>query len=160
MDLSQPIEQTLSTHQLNAQEKNIRLLKTLDPDLPLVFANYDLLTQLLANLLGNALKFTPSGGSVEISAQEITCDKQPKVRLAVRDTGIGIDLEDQQKIFDRFFRVENKVHTLEGTGLGLSIVSNIAEKHNSKVQLSSIPGAGTTFWIDLEPYGEISNSTP
>ena len=65
------------------------------------------------------------------------------------DTGIGIDPEDQQAIFDRFFRVENRVHTLEGTGLGLSIVRNIIEKHQSQVHLVSEVGVGTTFWFDL-----------
>jgi two-component system sensor histidine kinase NblS len=69
--------------------------------------------------------------------------------VAVADTGIGIAPEDQQAIFDRFFRVENRVHTLEGTGLGLSIVKNIIEKHNSQVHLDSEVGVGTTFWFDL-----------
>jgi two-component system sensor histidine kinase NblS len=67
----------------------------------------------------------------------------------VSDTGIGIAPEDQEAIFDRFFRVENRVHTLEGTGLGLSIVKNIIEKHNSQVHLISEVGIGTTFWFDL-----------
>jgi two-component system, OmpR family, sensor histidine kinase NblS len=76
------------------------------------------------------------------------------VRIEVADTGIGIDPEDQQAIFDRFFRVENRVHTLEGTGLGLSIVRNIIEKHHSEVHLVSEVGTGTTFWFDLAIYQE------
>ncbi|MFM7383322.1 MAG: sensor histidine kinase, partial [Microcystaceae cyanobacterium] len=71
------------------------------------------------------------------------------VRVEVSDTGIGIEAEDQAAIFDRFFRVENRVHTLEGTGLGLSIVRNIIEKHHSQVHLVSELGVGTTFWFDL-----------
>ena len=59
------------------------------------------------------------------------------MRIEISDTGIGIDPEDQQAIFDRFFRVENRVHTLEGTGLGLSIVRNIIEKHHTKIHLIS-----------------------
>ncbi|MDL5052270.1 ATP-binding protein, partial [Oscillatoria laete-virens NRMC-F 0139] len=76
------------------------------------------------------------------------------VRIEVSDTGIGIDAEDQEAIFDRFFRVENRVHTLEGTGLGLSIVRNIIEKHHSRVQLVSEVGVGTTFWFDLAVFQE------
>ena len=72
-----------------------------------------------------------------------------KVRIEISDTGIGIDSEDQNMVFDRFVRVENRVHTLEGTGLGLSIVRNIVEKHHSKVYLVSEVGIGTTFWFDL-----------
>lgn len=154
LDLSQPVEQTLGAYQLNALEKRITLIKSLDPNLPLVIANYDLINQLIANLVGNALKFTLEGGSIEVGAVALCVDGTPKIRLSVRDTGIGIAREDQARIFERFFRVENRVHTLEGTGLGLSIVSNIAEKHNTKVGLSSELGEGTTFWIDLEPYQE------
>ena len=74
------------------------------------------------------------------------------VRVEVIDTGIGIDPEDRQAIFDRFFRVDNRVHTLEGTGLGLSIVQNIIEKHHSQVHIISAVGVGTTFWFDLAIY--------
>lgn len=84
-------------------------------------------------------------------------DDSPRlVRVEVADTGIGIDHEDQDAIFDRFFRVENRVHTLEGTGLGLSIVRNIVEKHQSKVHLVSEVGKGTTFWFDLKVFQEKS----
>lgn len=84
------------------------------------------------------------------------------VRVEVADTGIGIDPEDQEAIFDRFFRVENRVHTLEGTGLGLSIVRNIIEKHRSRVHLISEVGVGTTFWFDLMVHREeaIVNAVP
>ncbi|NEP77212.1 MAG: HAMP domain-containing protein [Okeania sp. SIO3B3] len=78
---------------------------------------------------------------------EPSCQKF--VRIEVSDTGSGIEPEDQEAIFERFFRVENRVHTLEGTGLGLSIVRNIMDKHHSKVQLVSELGVGTTFWFDL-----------
>ena len=74
------------------------------------------------------------------------------VRIEISDTGIGIDPEDQEAIFERFFRVENRVHTLEGTGLGLSIVRNIIEKHHSQVHLVSEVGVGTTFWFDLDVF--------
>jgi two-component system sensor histidine kinase NblS len=78
-----------------------------------------------------------------------------QVRIAVEDTGIGIDLKDQQRIFDRFFRVENSVHTLEGTGLGLSIVRNIIEKHHSTIHLRSELGKGSCFWFELGAYSDV-----
>lgn len=79
-----------------------------------------------------------------------------RVRIEISDTGIGIDPEDQEAIFDRFFRVENRVHTLEGTGLGLSIVKNIIDKHNSRIHLISEVGIGTTFWFELN----VAQGTP
>lgn len=158
VDLAQAIEQTLRTYQLNAKDKGVELLQEVAPNLPLVMGNYDLLVQVFGNLIGNALKFTKAGGKVAIRAYQL--DFKPShtqslpVRIEISDTGIGIATEDQHSIFERFFRVENRVHTLEGTGLGLSIVRNIIDRHHSKVHLVSEVGIGTTFWFDLAPFEE------
>jgi two-component system, OmpR family, sensor histidine kinase NblS len=165
VDIGSVVEQTLRTYQLNAKDKGIELEQKVEPCLPPVMSNYDLLLQVLTNLVGNALKFTKSGGKVTILASKAPSDSdssasEDRIRIAVRDTGIGIALEDKHAIFDRFFRVENRVHTLEGTGLGLSIVKNIVEKHNSKIDIESEVGVGTTFWFDLEIYRETKDLTP
>ncbi len=154
VDLAQAVEQTLRIYQLNARDKGIELVQEVACDLPPVVGHYDLLLQVFTNLVGNALKFTQSGGRVAIRAYPHfdTLNSQQKlgqVRIEVSDTGMGIATEHQEKIFGRFFRVENRVHTLEGTGLGLSIVRNIIEKHHSNVNLVSEVGVGTTFWFDL-----------
>ncbi|MEH2174322.1 two-component system sensor histidine kinase NblS [Nostoc sp.] len=158
VDLAQAIEQTLRTYQLNAKDKGVELVQEVAPSLPLVLGNYDLLVQVFGNLIGNALKFTKAGGKVAIRAYQL--DFKPShtesapVRIEISDTGIGIATEDQHSIFERFFRVENRVHTLEGTGLGLSIVRNIIDRHRSKVHLVSEVGIGTTFWFDLAIFEE------
>jgi two-component system, OmpR family, sensor histidine kinase NblS len=156
VELERSIEQTLRTYQLNAKDKEIEICQDIEPELPSVLGNYDLILQILANLVGNALKFTKSGGKVTIRAHRVPLTAEPGedstsavVRVEIVDTGIGIDPEDQRTIFDRFFRVENRVHTLEGTGLGLSIVQNIIEKHHSQIHITSAVGVGTTFWFDL-----------
>ncbi|NEO69054.1 two-component system sensor histidine kinase NblS [Moorena sp. SIO3H5] len=154
-DIVRPIEQTLRTYQLNARDQTIELAQEIQPDLPPVMGHYDLLLQVLANLVGNSLKFTQPGGRVVIRAYQLEPELnhqegKGRVRIEISDTGIGIAPEDQKAIFDRFFRVENRVHTLEGTGLGLSIVRNIIERHHSRVNLVSEVGVGTTFWFDLE----------
>ena len=73
----------------------------------------------------------------------------PKLRVEIADTGCGISRADQERIFDRFYRVENAVHTEVGTGLGLSIVRGILEKHGAQVSMVSELDVGTTFWFDL-----------
>jgi two-component system sensor histidine kinase NblS len=147
VDIPQIVEQTSRTYQLNARDKGIELSLEVERNIPTVIGHYDLLLQVMTNLIGNALKFTESGGKVMVRAY-LTPNEQ--VRIEIADTGIGIDVEDQEAIFDRFYRVENRVHTLEGTGLGLSIVKNIIEKHYSKIYLISEVGIGTTFWFDLD----------
>lgn len=163
VDIAQPIEQTLRTYQLNARDKGIELVQEIEPDLPPVLGHYDLLLQVFANLVGNGLKFTEPGGRVAIRAYLLESvfhspNETRYVRIEISDTGIGIDPEDQEAIFERFFRVENRVHTLEGTGLGLSIVRNIIEKHHSQVHLVSEVGIGTTFWFDLDVFEEKKTS--
>ncbi|CAN5685920.1 ATP-binding protein [soil metagenome] len=155
VEVHQPIDQVLRTYQLNARDKQITLEKDIEDQLPASLGNYDLLLQVFGNLVGNALKFTPAGGHVVIRAYRapsINPQLIQNVRIEIGDTGLGIDKEDQAAIFDRFFRVENRVHTLEGTGLGLSIVKNIMDRHNSQINLVSEVGVGTTFWFDLPVY--------
>ncbi|ESA34706.1 multi-sensor signal transduction histidine kinase [Leptolyngbya sp. Heron Island J] len=164
LDIHQPIEQTLRTYQLNAKDKGIELIQEIEEGLPPVLGNYDLMLQVFGNLVGNGLKFSTAGGCVAIRAYRAPStvehlDFAGNVRIEISDTGIGIGPEDQEAIFDRFYRVENRVHTLEGTGLGLSIVKNIIAKHSSKMYLVSEVGLGTTFWFDLAVY-EAPHSTP
>ncbi|MGH2414759.1 MAG: sensor histidine kinase, partial [Microcystaceae cyanobacterium] len=161
VDIHQLIEQTLRTYQLSAKDKELELSQDIEPNLPPVLGHYDLLLQVLTNLVGNSLKFTGAGGCIAIRAYQLPYNhNEPQQKLSMRievsDTGIGIDPEDQTAIFERFFRVENRVHTLEGTGLGLSIVKNIIEKHHSTVHLISEVGLGTTFWFDLDVYQEVA----
>jgi two-component system, OmpR family, sensor histidine kinase NblS len=159
IDLSETIEQTVRTYKLNASSKGVELLHEISPDLDRIWGNYDLILQVLYNLVGNALKFTETGGKVTIRIypwQDQTTTQPHRVvnyvRVEVEDTGYGIPAEDCDRIFDRFYRVEDKVHTLEGTGLGLSIVRNIIEKHHSEIHIKSEVGVGSTFWFDLSVY--------
>ena len=163
MDLRPALEQTLRNYRLNAFDKGVRLLCEVEPTLPRVQANFDLLLQVLDNLVGNALKFTPSGGLVclrsylwpdscpvpNLGASADLTSRMPRLRVEVSDTGCGMNELDQAKIFGRFYRAENTVHTEQGTGLGLAIVRNIMEKQGSVPKLVSKPGVGTTFWFEL-----------
>ncbi|QNI74351.1 two component sensor/ signal transduction histidine kinase [Synechococcus sp. NOUM97013] len=171
IDLRPGLEQTLRSYKLNANDKEVELNLEADADLPEVLGNWDLLLQVLDNLVGNALKFSRSGGRLVIRAYTWpdsclmmspatnsvgedgpTCTLSsplPKIRIEVCDTGYGISEANQQRIFERFYRVENAVHTEVGTGLGLSIVRGILEKHGTQIRMVSELDVGTTFWFDL-----------
>lgn len=159
MELDTAIEQTLRSYRLNAQDKGVSLELDLSADLPRVRGNYDMMLQVFDNLVGNALKFTPPGGMVQLRAYPWpdTCPVQqsdnssplPRIRVEIADSGSGIAEDDCHQVFERFFRVENAVHTEAGTGLGLSIVRGILDKHGTQAKIVSELGTGTTFWFDL-----------
>jgi two-component system sensor histidine kinase NblS len=169
MNLRPAMEQTLRTYRLNADDKSVELQLDVSPDLPDVLGNWDLLLQVFDNLVGNALKFSRPGGllSMRAYAWPDTCRVEapistmtegptcaltsplPRLRVEIADTGYGISAQDQERIFDRFYRVENAVHTEVGTGLGLSIVRGILDKHGAQVFMVSELDVGTTFWFEL-----------
>jgi two-component system sensor histidine kinase NblS len=169
MNLRPAMEQTLRTYRLNAEDKTVELELDVAPDLPDVLGNWDLLLQVFDNLVGNALKFSRPGGILSMRAyvwpdtcrveapistksEGPTCtltSPLPRLRVEIADTGYGISAQDQQRIFDRFYRVENAVHTEVGTGLGLSIVRGILDKHGAQVSMVSELDVGTTFWFEL-----------
>ena len=102
------------------------------------------LQRVVANLLDNAIKYTPPGGKIVVSAEEV----EKKVIISVHDTGMGISSEDIPHIFDRFFRAD-KSRSVPGAGLGLSLVQAIVRRHGGEIKVSSSPGAGTTFKVVL-----------
>ncbi len=111
---------------------------------------------MLRNLISNAIRFTPSGGEVTISARvineagmSVTDQDQQLVEIQVRDTGCGIALEHQQRIFERFYQIPLEAGRSGGQGLGLAIVKMIVELHGGQVTIESEPGAGSTFRFAL-----------
>jgi two-component system sensor histidine kinase NblS len=168
LEVGTAMEQTLRTYQLNARDKGVELALEADPQLPRVLGNWDLLLQVFDNLVGNGLKFTAPGGALRLRAYpwpdlctidpstspagHPTCaltSPLPRLRIEIADSGCGIAEADQERIFERFYRVENAVHTEAGTGLGLSIVRGILDKHGTRIHMASESGVGTTFWFDL-----------
>ena len=101
--------------------------------------------QVLMNLVGNAIKFSPEGGDIELAA----CLIDGKVRVEVRDTGPGIPLEEQKRIFEKFYRLRQSEKSTEGTGLGLAITQKLVELHGGELGLESQPGHGSRFYFSL-----------
>jgi PAS domain S-box-containing protein len=128
-----------------ACERGIELALDCEP-LPSLEGDAGRLGQMIDNLLTNALKFTPPGGRVEVRGFK----REDAVCVEVRDTGMGISEDDQQRLFERFFRTSQaQAEAIQGTGLGLSIVVAIAEAHGGSVEVESDLGVGTTFTVVL-----------
>lgn len=139
------IEDALSQVRPAADAKQIELTTEVDAEDEL-HADPNALQTLLVNLLDNAVKYTPEGGGVTVRGRRV----ENGYRVEIEDTGVGIPPEDQERVFERFYRVDRaRDRTTGGTGLGLSIVKHIAEAHGGRVGLSSEPGHGSTFTVVL-----------
>ena len=127
-----------------AQRKKIDLELKPCPELPLVKIDPDRIAQVIENLLGNALKFTPDGGNVAVSVSLVE-NRGRFVRVDISDTGCGIPKEHLERIFERFKRIDRGRETSMGTGLGLAIVKYIIADHGGRIWVRSAPGKGSTF---------------
>ena len=142
-DLGQKI---LEKYHKNADEKGLNLELVMDNNLPSIKTSELYLEELLQNLITNALKYTKEG-EIKIS---IT-NNEKNIRFMVEDTGIGISKSDQKKIFDKFYRSEDyRTRETGGTGLGLYVSSKLADKLDTKIELSSKLNHGSKFWFDIK----------
>jgi signal transduction histidine kinase len=148
LDLGALVAQLLVELHPLAQAKQIALNYTKSTKGPLVQVNPEHLERVIRNLIENAIKYTPSGGSIQVQTVSELRDNQEFVGVQVADNGIGIPPEFHSQIFDRFYRVDPS-HTIPGTGLGLSIVKEIISAYGGDVHLESKPGVGSTFVVAI-----------
>lgn len=140
------VDTCVSQVQALTKERNLKITVTKDDGIPEFLFNYDGIERALTNLLSNAIKYSPDNGEIKVNLTKIDNNAE----ITVTDQGCGIAPEFQKKIFDRFYRVENNIHTVKGTGLGLHLVKQTIEKyHNGKVFVNSAVGQGSTFGIIL-----------
>ncbi len=141
------IEQVATSLRGRIEEKHLTLRLSLpEEELPRVYGDRDRVIQILTNLVSNAYQYTPDGGSITVKARVA----DSTVQVDVTDTGIGIAPENQAKVFERFFRVDDpNVQEFPGTGLGLAIVRSLIEMHEGRIWLESEVGKGTTFSFTL-----------
>ena len=136
--------------EVKAADAKVALVLEAPPGLPLVRADERALRQVLLNLISNAVKFTPAGGRAIAFAQ---MEADDRIVFGVEDTGSGIELDEQEYVFDRFGQGRHDVTTADrGTGLGLAIVKGFTEAHDGEVQLESAPGRGTRVTVYLPAY--------
>jgi two-component system phosphate regulon sensor histidine kinase PhoR len=153
VSIANVIDSVLPMFETKAAEKSLTVDKLISHGLPLIRADRDKMAQILVNILDNAVKFTPSGGKISISAVR---DDSGFVVVKVTDTGMGIQKSEIPRLGERFYRADKtRSRELGGTGLGLSIVKHLMKAHNGSIDIESQVGKGTTvslaFPINLVP---------
>jgi GAF domain-containing protein len=143
--LPSAIDNTLTLVRERAQRREIRLGRSLDPDVGNVSADERKVKQVLLNLLSNALKFTPEGGRIDVGVAV----RDGMAEISVTDTGVGIAPEDLGAVFEEFRQVGTAAKKVEGTGLGLAISRKFIELHGGRIWVTSTPGVGSTFAFTL-----------
>jgi len=148
VDVDSVVQEAISRHKVAADKADI----TIDTDAPIdlqVLGDQPLLVTAMANLISNAIAYSPNGSTVSVSRRR----RGDSVQIAVTDRGIGIALSDQERVFERFFRTDKaRSRATGGTGLGLAIVKHVAANHNGCIQLWSRPGTGSTFTLSIPAY--------
>jgi len=146
--MSELVQDTLAKYKILAEKRGINLGMDRSKELPMVFADVSLVERVIQNLMDNALKFTPDNGSITLQLAE----HKDGVELRISDTGPGITEEEQAHIFERYFKAKSNEDKSTGAGLGLAIVKKILEIHNARIQVTSQPNEGATFFFQLPAY--------
>jgi PAS domain S-box-containing protein len=145
-DVVMSLRATIDRLRRMAEEREIAVSLTAPEGLAVVSADSVRVEQVFANLLGNALKFTPNGGQIVVTVK----DMGPELLVEIRDSGVGIPREHLDRIFDRFYRVPLPAGSeVEGTGLGLSICKAVVEEHGGRIWVESQVGRGSTFFVTI-----------
>ncbi len=144
ISLPEATDSVISLLDAKAAAKAITIQNRLPQNLRPIKADRDRLSQVLVNVLDNAVKFTPNGGRITVEAEE----RADGLVLKISDTGVGIPGEEIQRLGERFYRVDKtRSRELGGTGLGLSIVKHLMIAHNGRMEIESQPGRGTTVFL-------------
>ncbi len=146
---------TLDLYETQAHKKNVQIEADIARSLPPVRANPIRLRQLLDNLIGNAIKYTPAGGQVRVSIKS----EEHQLILRVEDSGTGIPVGEQGRVFEKFYRGSNVPKTETGSGIGLAIVKSIVESHQGRVWVESAVGKGSTFFVVLPAHESSEGGT-
>jgi PAS domain S-box-containing protein len=149
LNLDEVIQDAVTIYRTQAEDKQIELTYEKDEKLPEILGDRDAMSQVIVNLISNALKFTPTKGNIDVRLKHT--DNQ--IVLDVEDNGMGIPKNEQDKIFQKFYRIYRPGTQIQGTGLGLSIVMEIIEKHKGKIELFSEENKGSLFRISLPAFG-------
>jgi two-component system phosphate regulon sensor histidine kinase PhoR len=144
LDLNQLVDEVIAQFNPQADRQSLSIAREFTPDLPSVPADRDRVRQVIANLVHNAIKFTPPGGRITVTSRAL----EDSVVVDIVDTGIGIPKEDLPRVFERFYKGD-KARAGEGTGMGLAIAKHVIEAHGGNIWVESEEGKGSTFSFSL-----------
>jgi signal transduction histidine kinase len=148
VDFKPLIERAVTTMSPHAGEKRIEIRREIAPVGLCAVGDEDMLFQVIVNLLSNAIKYTPEGGRITITADSDNLTHA--IHLSVSDTGLGLSKSDADRVFEKFYRVENYRRFAEGTGLGLNLCQQIVETlHSGQMGVESTVGMGSRFWFSV-----------
>ncbi len=154
--LQERVDETINSLRHKLEEKSQTITTEIPPSLPHVYADPSRVVQVLTNLVSNAWKYTPEGGKIHVRAYP----EDGRVRVEVRDTGIGISEEDQARLFTQFFRSESPaVREQTGWGLGLNVTRRLVEVMGGTIGFESKLGEGSTFWFTLPTSAALTSQT-
>ncbi|RMH02293.1 MAG: hybrid sensor histidine kinase/response regulator [Chloroflexi bacterium] len=157
VSLAEAVHEVLLSLQQQIAEKELQVTVNIDSNLPLLKADKARLLQILTNLVSNACKYTPPGGSFNVCGHVTQTEEGPMAEVVVQDTGIGIPEAEQKLVFSQFFRSEDRqVREISGTGLGLNITRKLVELHGGRIWFESVYGKGTTFFFTM-PLATVPN---
>jgi histidine kinase len=149
-DLKSLLQETMEYIRSEADGRGLDLELAVVGDDPLIVeADPSRVYQILEHLLHNACRFTEEGGRIQVRAQERVYDDQRQVVVSVSDTGVGIPLEEQERIFDPFYQIGGDVQEIDGAGVGLTIARGLVEAQGGRLWVESRPGKGSTFSFTL-----------
>ena len=147
VQLNTIIEEVFNTYKFHLQNKGFKFTSLPDNNIPLIYADKEAVSEAIINIIDNAVKYSHDRKEVELS----TGTMGELVYVKIKDHGIGISVQDQKKIFEKFFRVSSGyVHDTKGTGLGLSLVKHIMDAHKGEITLHSTPGSGSSFILKFK----------
>ncbi|HOQ86165.1 MAG TPA: ATP-binding protein [Phycisphaerae bacterium] len=152
VNTSRLVRQIVEDMQAQADEKGVELILSMPPKVPTIRGDKERLAVVLTNIVGNAIKYTPGGGRVEVTCAQ----ESSRLHIKVADTGLGIAPKEREKVFEKFYRsTDERVSGLPGTGLGLALAMEIVRTHGGTITLESEVGKGSTFTVVL-PIGNLA----
>jgi signal transduction histidine kinase len=151
VDMADLTREIVNDHLVPAEKGELTIRTSIADDVPIIYADANMLERAITNLVDNAIKYTPNGGNVDVNVY--TSDRS--IIVAVKDTGLGISPENQNLVFQRHVRLPRQEHKkVKGSGLGLFIVKSVAQRHGGTAWVESQEGKGSTFYMRIPLDGD------
>jgi signal transduction histidine kinase len=145
-DVGEIVHKIVNNHLVPAEKQELSIEMKVADDVPIINADANMLERAITNLVDNAIKYTPNGGKIQVNVLK----RDGKLVISVKDSGLGINAEQQKQLFQRHVRIaRQEFKKIKGSGLGLFIVRSVAQRHNGDAWVDSVEGQGSTFSLSI-----------